>query len=397
METIKRGSLTNKFTFLSLLLYVIYIIWYQSVINSINGFLPIMGIAMVIFALSKMRMNISFYKYAFGIVLFVFFAAFSSFVNSSNLSFSLSLCLNIIEYNIPLLVIINYVGNNKRKYYNIVGVLCFTVALISVSSIISPTIVTNGAISVGTLNTNVLSTYIMVGVLCNFILFNAFDNLLLRVVMILITAIEFVVQINCASRRGIIVLLILIFGFFHTMISIKLKKKTISKLALFTVIALIVVHFAFFSNMLSESILFARFKGAFNEGDLIREIVQETAIDLFKNHPILGAGAGAIQIVQGTHSHSMYHETLGCFGLVGFIILVLSFASGTLIMYRQSKLKSEIIEKSEFRILFWGMISSIISGFAVVNLYEPIFYLWLACIVSYLNVSLTRQGSNTKQ
>lgn len=250
----------------------------------------------------------------------------------------------------------------------------------------------SGAIGLEGLNSNSMSSFLLIMYFTSFCLLYKKRRFLIRVLLLFMIAVVAVAQVSAASRRGFIVLVLftflsLVFGI------IPLKSENKSKRRYFFYVLLLFgigIALIFLQNyLLEKTLLGARLMGAYDGGDVARNRYQTFALQQFKEHPLLGIGLGGVAFHMGAYSHSLYYELLACTG----ILITLIFAYGIMKMFRAYWLSNRFFmafdnQKANTyfsRIGFIFLFCILVSGIAVVMIYDFHFYYSLALIVALLS------------
>lgn len=132
------------------------------------------------------------------------------------------------------------------------------------------------------------------------------------------------------SRRVVITLVICFIGYLMFCTPnknvLKLFEKVIGAFALALILYIVVLNVDVLYNTIGiriESLVNYIFAGDEADGSTFSRLnMQVLALDLFKEHPILGAGINAFKYhtYYGTYSHSNYTEILSGLGIVGFAV-----------------------------------------------------------------------------
>ena len=262
--------------------------------------------------------------------------------------------------------------------------LVISIMMIAFSSLLNGHVTNTGAIIVGTLNANVESSLLALGTISAIILFSSsqtkfYEKMILAGAILLFAK----TQIDCASRRGFVVLVFLILTGILVVIQTKYKdNKLIKWLVLLIAICALLVIITTFSETLEGSVLFERFSLKANEGDRLRKVYQAKALSLFLQSPLFGTGLGYVESYVGMYSHSMYYELLACTGIIGTFILVGDLIINMLRLFSDSfKIDDDYGDLkicARCMMIFVGAI--LLGGFAVVYIYDMYFYVILGLI-----------------
>ena len=267
------------------------------------------------------------------------------------------------------------------------------ITLLALASFVKGVAVSSsGAIGLEGLNSNSMSSFFLIMYFTSFCLFYKKRRFMIKIILLFMIAVVAVAQVSAASRRGFIVLVLftflsLVFG----IIPLKAQKKSKKRFFLYVLLLLgIGIALFFLENyLLEKTILGARLMGSYDGGDAARVRYQTFALQQFKEHPFLGIGLGGVAFHMGAYSHSLYYELLACTG----ILMTLIFAYGIIKMLRGYWLLNKIFKTSDeqkensflSRIGLVFLFCILVSGIAVVMIYDFHFYYSLALLVALLS------------
>lgn len=250
----------------------------------------------------------------------------------------------------------------------------------------------SGAIGLEGLNSNTMSSFLLIMFFTSFCLFYRKRRFVIRILLLFMIAVVAVAQVSAASRRGFIVLVLftflsLVFG----IIPLKAENKSKKRFCFYVLLLLgIGVALIFLQNyLLEKTLLGARLMGVYDGGDAARTRYQTFAFQQFKEHPLLGIGLGGIAFHMGAYSHSLYYEMLACTGIFGTLI----FLYGIIKMLRTYWLSNKVFmnvddQKTNIYLSRMGgifLFCILVSGIAVVMIYDFHFYYSLALLVTLLS------------
>ena len=384
MNRLQEKIIDNIFL-VSLVLLFLYAFWYQFAFQPISGAMNILGITVLLMACICVRLDWTFYRYITDIFGFIIYVIVFTLVAENPLE-SYKIVFDIVQYTIPMIGIYIYVAGHIQRFYNILYAISLAVVLLAASSFLHGNITNIGFISVGSLNKNVFSSYLMIALAANLLLLFCSETYLWqKIYLVLGIIVFFSAQINVASRRGIIVFALLFLGCLYSFIKIKYKKNIIVHI---TVILILILFFLYFFNSylgkMSDLLIFQRFMERNNAGDIIRKKLQREAINILSSYPLFGGGLGIVEVHAGMYSHSMYYELLACTGTVGFFLMI-TILFKRICFFIKCQLKNLLIapKMQVFNSIFiWLMLSLFIAGYAVVFIYDMYFYVLLGIIFS---------------
>lgn len=391
MFTNKLKLNVEKMQFVFICIYLLYTTWFQYAIKSIDGILSALGIIILLLSLKKIKLNKEFYRGFIPIALFIVLSVFDAVFITDNAKLSFVYVVKIIKYCIPFYGIVVYI-KNRNRFRNIMVAISISSFLIAVTSFFKTvyfnSYLYNEQYIQGTLNANVFSSYMMLGIMAATFLFASSKNKL-RFIYIVFIGIEVLAQLNAASRRGIIVCIFLVTCFLHTIITINEEKKTASRVATIMLVAVGLFVLLNESSYLASRFLgIQRILGEHTGGDVARQYYKAVALEIFTKSPVVGKGLGAVELSVGMYSHSLYYELLACTGIIGTIIL-LSFLINIAIRFARISRKkngSPQYVRIETRLGFWYIITLFMCGVAVVLIYDSYFYVMLAIFVSQARI-----------
>lgn len=385
MSVTRQHEIIDTLLYIFLGLFFIYAFWYQYAFTPVGAVFPSLG--GIIFALSILNIKISrgFYKELGSIYCFIIVISSFGILVAFDMSATINQVKNIIEYTIPMLGVYTFVNGQWKNFTKILRLLIVAITLVAFSSLISGHVTNTGAIVVGNLNANVESSFMAMAIISCIIIISVSTSKFEKILICISAILCFKAQIDCASRRGFILLLFLLIlgGLFS--VEVKYKKKKIAKwLIVIMAICVALILITSFSNAFESTTLFERFMTDQNEGDRLRSVYQGKALTLFLRSPLFGTGLGYVAIYAGMYSHSMYFELLACTGILGTSIIVISLIRFIIKFYKISILlddfEQELIIGARCMALF--TVSILLGGVAVVYIYDMYFYVMLGVIAS---------------
>lgn len=381
-------NIKESILYLVISAFIIYSMWYQYVFGEVSGIIPLFGALILFFTFANLRLNLGFYRFLFGLLIFLFFSFVTGIFATINSKMFLNCVVNILQYCIPMIGIYVYIGTNIRKLKNIAVTLMIAGFLIAISSLTKGIVTNTGAITIGNLNTNSLSSYIILSLIAITYLFILNKNKKVRIILAVITAVETVSQVNAASRRGVVVLIFIILYLCFIIVQNESNNKNLSKI--FLVLMVISVLFFILINMnslMEKLLIIQRLTGNLDAGDLARKQYQAIAWDIFKSSPIFGGGLDAVKTYIGAYSHSLYYETLSATGIVGALILFMYILGLLKKFYAFARCEDScVLERSISSISCWNIIAILLNGYAVVMIYDFYFYILIGLIASALHI-----------
>lgn len=381
-------NLKESILYLVISAFIIYSMWYQYVFGEISGIIPIFGILILFFTFANLRLNLEFYRFLYGLVFFLFFSFITGLLVTENTSVFFNCAVTIFQYCIPMIGIYVYIGTDVSKLKNIAATLIIAGLLIAISSLTKGIVTNTGAITIGNLNTNSLSSYIIVSLIAITYLFILNKNKKVRWFLAIIMVLETVSQFNAASRRGVVVLIFIILYLGFTIVQNESNSKKLSKLFLvlmvISVLSFILINM---QSLMDKLLILQRFTGSIDAGDFARKQYQTIAWDIFQSSPIFGGGLDAVRARAGVYSHSLYYETLSATGVVGALILFMYILGILKKFYAFVRYEgASALERSFSSISCWNIIAILLNGYAVVMIYDFYFYILIGLIASALHI-----------
>lgn len=379
-------TFVDKFLLFLITILIFYIFWFQYSFFPIDWLLTLLGVILIGASLVKLN-NINFFVHLLYVVAFMVVMLVSGSLFSENHTVFLSTYSTMVNKLLPMIAIYSYVGTDKKRLKKIFIVISIATGLMSISLIRSGQVSATGALVMGDLNSNKFSCYLFLGLVANLYLINESKSKLTRWFLVFLTIICAIAQIYSASRRGVIVFVFLIVMYFHTIISIRYKGKIIYKIASVIVIGFIVgMVFILFSDKFENLVVIQRFFHNTTTGDQLRASYQSTALHIFLESPILGKGPNAVAIRGGVYSHSLYYELIATGGIVGTFVILFPLIRQFLHCIRVSKHDIEYTFQIQLRIIAWSIIGFLLTGIAVVYIYDPDFYIMIGLLAAYNHI-----------
>lgn len=369
--------------------FLLYMLWFQYAFSEYGMIMPICAVILGAYIVVNYR-PINFYKYL--IPVFVFLAvSFLSCVLSDFASLGLSLLERILKYIIPMIAIYVYIGKSLKKLENVLWITSISCVLLAFSTLIKGVSTLTGAITLGDLNPNVLSTYLMLGLISNIFLLTSRVSSFKKKVLVIFIIIGAVAQLAAASRRGVLIFAFLCVIYFFVKDAVSLNKTNIiiRILGILVLVTLATLLFADeFLSGLNSTVFFQRLLGIGTAGgDNARAYYQGVASQLFLGSPIMGKGLGAVQRYAGVYAHSMYYELLACTGLVGTTCALSFFLKIGFVCLKIRKFSKDSLVSANLYMILWSAVALLITGLAVVLIYDSVFYVLLAILGASINVA----------
>ena len=373
-------------------LLIFYAFFFQYGVTTINGAMLALNalcifLGMVMLLSEDYKGYQSFYTW---VIAFVLISVLLGAVFGVSSNASTDVGIRMIEYCLTGYSVLLFSMSHKEEFIKILFYTWLSILLLAITVQIKGTIVVYlGAVGIGDLNTNEMSSFFLLMVFCAFYLYGNTSSKIQRIIIWLSLLFVFFTQIQSASRRGFIVMVFMIvMNIVISVIPFKIQDNSRKKLLIYSLIV-IAGAFAFIElrdYILSSTVLGERLTGSMIGGDAARSRYHQFALEQFMRRPIFGVGVGGINYLQGVYSHSLFYETLGCTGIIGSVILAISFLfplkrliKGLFINENDADQKTRVYLS---KTLFIYLIAILISGVAVVMIYDFYFYLSLALIAA---------------
>ena len=377
---------------LSIALLIFYAFFFQYGVTTINSGMIVLNALCILLGIVKLlsgvyKGNRSFYNW---VIAFVLIAVLLSVVFGVSSSASIDVGIRMIEYCLTGFSVLLFSLSHREKFKKILFYTWLSILLLSIAVQIKGSIVVYlGAVGIGNLNTNEMSSFFLLMVFCAFYLYGNTSNKFQRAIIWLSLLLVFFIEIQSASRRGFIVMVFMIvMNIIVSVIPLNNPNNSGRKLLIYSIIGIAgaVVFIELRDYILSSTVLGERLTGSMIGGDAARSRYHQFALEQFMRRPIFGVGVGGINYLQGVYSHSLFYETLGCTGIFGSVILATSFLIPIKRLVRGVFNKEKDVGQ-KYRVylnktLLIYLIAILISGVAVVMIYDFYFYFSLALIAA---------------
>ena len=377
----------------SIFLLLMYAFFFQYCVMSINSAMLFLNAINILFGLARLLTGA--YKgkktYYSWIIAFVFVSVLLSLVFGVSISASMDTGIRMIEYCLTGLSIFLFGISRDNSFRKVLFITWLSIVLLALNVLLHGTIVDYlGAIGLGSLNTNEMSSFFVLMVFCAFYLYGETDNKIQKLIIWLSLLLVFIIQIQSASRRGFIVMVFMIvLNIIFGVIPYSNQKNSRRRLIAysFLIIAGAIAFVELRDYILNSTILGERLGGTMTGGDAARARYQAFALEQFKKHPIFGVGVGGITYLQGAYSHSLFYETISCTGIIGAVLMIVSFFKPVKeLLVRLIKNRPEAYSNNRElyldKVVLIYLFGLFVSGFAVVMIYDFYFYLSLALIAT---------------
>lgn len=389
------SSVIDKMWEVTFALSFFYIFFFQNVIFDIGGLIIVLTGVLTIFSLLnwvKTNKGMLSVTPMLWLGVFVTVSLCGSYVFSNNFQDSLDVGLRMMEYLLLAYSLFCFVKSHPYRFYAIIRYIWLSISLLCIGVLIKGTAVTSaGGLGLGTLNVNLLSSYILIQVFCSFVLLGNAKKKMNIMLICTSVVVSLFVQIMAASRRGFLVAsAYLLLAIFFVMIPKYTKRHSKKRILIYMVllIALLITIALLGDYIINETVLGSRFLGNFNSGDIARTRYRNIAIQEFCRRPILGVGLNGLTSVMGAYSHSLYYETLACTGVVGALILFLMLANVSADLFKQVKRKEYGASSNTYvsRLCFLYLVLLFVSGIAVTMIYDFYFFMSVGLVSAVCSI-----------
>ncbi|MSA03914.1 hypothetical protein GKG47_21465 [Lactonifactor sp. BIOML-A3] len=394
-------NVLHKAWFLLTVCTIFYSFFFQYGVKSVSGLMMVLCALLIACAVAHILVidrGVLFKSNLRPILGFVFTAVISTIFTAKGL-YGSSQSIRMIEYVLVGYSLYLLLSRYPQFINGIMWSFTISISLTSFFVVTRGVVSTSaGGIGLGTLNINTMSSYILLAFFSAFYLLLQKLGKLQSVLLIFMNCICMVALVAGASRRGFVVgVIFILFSIFFALIPAISKKKSYKRFVwsfVFIVIIGLISYFAF-DYIMNNTSLGIRLMGINNAGDSLRERYQNFAISAFIEHPIFGIGLGGVEYNMGAYSHSLYYETLACTGVFSGVFLGYGIIKYLLDMLKQKKwyvLEDNNKFESVISLSIVFLFSIILTGIAVVMIYELYFYI----VMSIIAIIITNHSNMTK-
>lgn len=389
-KKLKASDIIDGVTFLAMSAFILYTFWFQYAFTGIGLPYAVLGVMMAVLFCMRLHLNWRFYKSIYFIIAFLFCCTVATLL-SANMAESVSWVVKITLYILPMICLYNYVGTNKKRLNNIMVVFLIAILGITLTLLLIGEYNKNDALVLGDLNPNAFSNFLLLGLIANVWCLNFSKSKFVKFLIIAIIIVEFIAQVLSSSRRGLVVFIFIIGAYLFTIYTTRYKTNV--KLWVFTIGVVAIVGMLLLTHLEELAERFSVLQKFTNElgqhSNNTRHRYQDVAWKMFEKSPIFGKGLGAVAQKIGLYSHSLYYELLACVGIVGAGCVLLPLMSMALnFLFPPANKGLKVQDKIGIKMTAWHIVALLISGIAVVYIYEISFYIELALCCSIMHVYL---------
>ncbi|WP_297960253.1 hypothetical protein [uncultured Ruminococcus sp.] len=386
---------------ISIVLLLMYAFFFQYSVITINSAMLVLNTICILFGIVHLISGVikgkkTFYSW---IIAFVFISVLFSISFGVSISTSIDIGIRMIEYCLTGLSILLFCISRDNRFKKVLFITWLSIVLLAINVLLHGTVVDYlGAIGLGSLNTNEMSSFFILVVFCAFYIYGNTDNRIQKLIIWISLLLVFIIQIQSASRRGFIVMVFMIvMNIIYGVIPYSNQKNTRRRLVAYSII--IIAGAAAFVELriyiLNNTILGERLVGTMTGGDAARARYHAFALEQFKKNPVFGVGIGGITYLQGVYSHSLFYETISCTGIIGALIMIIGLVKATKeLIVRLINNRSEVqLNNRELyldKVVLIYLLGLFVSGFAVVMIYDFYFYLSLSFIATAILLNRTK-------
>lgn len=371
--------------------FLLYMLWFQYAVTTGALVMPICGCFLCVYIFTKNK-PLSFYRSIKPIFAFFLCCLFSSLV-SDEYPFDVDMFGKMIKYSIPMIAICAYVDRDEEKLISILWVISVSCALVALSLLINGKVTVTGATTLGTLNVNVLSSYLMLGLISNLLLLTRDISKNKKKILAIFIIIQALAQFLAASRRGILIFVFLCGA--YILMDLRVRPNSVNKVLNYFILffSAVFVGLIFADKLWTKigSSLFAlRFMGTAETiaGDGLRASYQQVARELFFSSPLIGKGLNVVAKNAGSYAHSMYYETLACAGVIGMLCILNFFLKAVNSCMKICQIADDsVMITSNCSMIIWSIMAILLTGVTVVLIYDSVFYILIAVIAASLGVT----------
>lgn len=384
MRHIYINEVVSEMKFIIVCIFLVYVLWFQYAFEPISGMLSLLGIVMIFLEVCSLK-RLNYYRP-------LFFVAFFMFIAILGIPFalyravSINALVGIVKLLIPMVCIFSCIDYSYNRFKHVMFVICITIFALSISLLIEGTQSYTGALVIGDLNSNVYSAFILLGVMATLFMLCSINNRILKILFIGILITECIAQVLAASRRGLIVVFFMLLTYIHSLLSIKYKRQFEYKILTVILVLVLLLILVSQSNGVSSLVVVERLTGGPTHGDLKRAEYHAVAWKQFLSSPFLGNGLASVEGQINVYSHSLYYEVLACTGVLGLVILITALLRKMFYFWKKSYIVIKIENRMENRTFAWSVLGILLTGIAVVFIYDVDFYIFLAIFASYQGI-----------
>lgn len=376
----------DRFHFVLIAIYILYTFWFQYAVYSIYWLFTVLGVLLLGVTLFK-QYHVNFFSNILYVIMFMIVLFCSGVLFSENRELSMDTYSTMFLQLLPMFAIYSYIGIDKQRLTRVFAVISISTALMSISLITRGQVIDTGAIVIGELNSNKFSCYLFLGLIADLYLFNETKSKIYKGLLVLSIIVCTFAQIFAASRRGVIVFAFLLVMYFHSYMYIKYKGKPLYRIATAIVVGVILgMVVVLYSDRFNNLVVIQRLFHNSTIGDQLRASYQKTALSIFLESPIIGRGANAVAIRAGMYSHSLFYELIATSGVIGSVAVLLPLTGQFMRCMRISRYDLDNKFQIQLRIIAWAIVGFLLSGIAVVYIYDPDFYILLGLFASYSHI-----------
>lgn len=276
-----------------------------------------------------------------------------------------------LAYTFAFVLGISIYAQEFTNYVKLLHVIAISIAYFSAVYLITSPFSTYGTTAMGGVTgqwRNAAGYWGCFGFTMFLFLIPALRNMFFKIVYFILSVLCVCMSLTTGSRKVIIMLLI--FAVLYALTEARIGKK-IKLIILFALVLLATLYFVTHIEFLQYSYgerLMAFFNSDFDDGSIEhRTQLREFAFQLFKEHPILGAGIDSVRNQinatgeKGTYAHNNYVELLADFGIIGTFIYYLIPVKTTIksfFNFKKSKyIRFGFIMLVVYLVCDWGSIS----------------------------------------
>ena len=376
----------------SIALLLFYAFFFQYGVTTINSAMLILNALCILLGMLKLLTGVyqkkkSFYNW---IIAFVLISVLMGLIFGVSSNASIDVGVRMIEYCLTGFSVMLFSLSQRENFFRTMFFTWLSILLLAIAvQLKGRSAFYLGAVGIGNLNTNEMSSFFLLMVFCAFCLYGITSSKLQRIIIWLSLLLVFFIQIQSASRRGFIVMIFMIvMNIVTSVIPFNNQNCSKKKLLIYflVVIAGTIAFIELRDYILSSTVLGERLTGSMIGGDAARSRYHQFALEQFMQHPIFGIGVGGINYLQGVYAHSLYYETLACTGVIGLSILTVSFLLPLKKLVKgifTNKMSGDQKTKTFlYKTILIYLVAILVSGVAVVMIYDLYFYLSIGMIAA---------------
>lgn len=377
------------------ILFLFYVEWFQLVFLQIPNMLLLLGAGTLVFiSLHALQTKTDIIKNLTSEFYFWIFFALSSLFFGMLVAVNYGLLIRSIFTFVQFLALmygILYISIQDDGIDFFIYAYIFLAIISAITTVFWGVDYEDGRMSMGfNNNPNSLGVMMIMGI--SFILYKINIKKWVNVIFSFgLIFLLFYILILTGSRKALLSFFLIITYWFLFVIYEEIKILPISTkiTGILSIILVLFFGYRIFYPLMQNSVLMNRLITLLEEGGGIREEMYRIAMDIFRQHPLIGIGLDNYRAVTifATYSHSTYAEALACTGIIGSIFY---FAPYLLILFNYTKLITSVKNNTQLlkqaKVLLGLFIILLFLGTGIIHFYEVTSSMILGMIIAFYKV-----------